>query len=134
MTTRKDVRHRLETLFENQGFNKVFGYAPVDLQNATKVLSIYSDNTRHDFMTRDNNNNFYAFFLDVYVKRVQNENTEDILDDLHEIVRSVIRANVGDTTWSNLDFNEISDAFFAEVSGVPYRVERHSLIVKVNGD
>lgn len=130
MGTRKQVRQRLAELCGGIGFNIVYDYAPSDFNGATKVLCIYSDNTRHDFISQDLNNNFYAFFLDVFVQRYGAY--EDTLDDLHEALRSTLRAAVSDTTWSHLDFNEISDAFFAEVSGVPYRVERHSLIVKVN--
>lgn len=128
---RKAVREELTTLFtaSNQ-FNQVFGYAPVDLNSKTKVLCIYSSDTRHDMISKTLNNNFYTFYLDVYVKRLNGEDVEDILDSLHETVRSVIRSNISNTNWDNLDLNDESECFFAEIQGVPYRMERHILIVK----
>jgi hypothetical protein len=132
MGTRKQVRERLVTLFDaDSTFTSVFGYAPLDLKGATKVLCIYSDKSRHEMLSKHLNNNFYQFFLETYIKRVGAENSEDDLDNLHEAIRAVVRANVGDETWNELILEEESEAFFAQVAGVPYRVERHPLLVKV---
>jgi len=133
-STRQQVREQLTSIFTTRAqFNAVYGYAPLDLQGYTKVLCIFSDRTRHDQMTKDWVNNLYTFILDVYVKRASGENTEDVLDTMHEELRDGVRDNQGDSTWDFLDFNETSDAYFAEVSGVPYRIERHTLTVKVSG-
>jgi hypothetical protein len=128
--TRQVVRERLVVLFASKGFNQVYGHAPLDLQGFDKVLAIYSDRTRHDFISANLQNAFYALTLDVYVKRESGETAEDNLDILHEVVRDVIRDNIGDPNWSDIHLLEDSDAYFAEVSGVPYRVERHTAIVK----
>jgi hypothetical protein len=130
--TRKQVRKQLVTLLDaDSTFSLVIGYKPTVLQSVTtKVLAVYTRRTRHGWPSAALNNNFYTFSLDCLVKR-DDETSEDALDDMHEAVRSVMRANVGDSTWSALDLDEESDASFTEISGVPYRLERHTLVVKV---
>jgi len=133
MSTRKQVRQALVTLLEASGvFNQVFGYGPTDLKSGTKVLCVYTDTTTHDFISGHKNNNFYHFHLDTYIKRTGGESDENDLDDLHEAVRSVIRTNIPNANWNELELSENSDALFAEVSGVAYRVEQHKLKVKVS--
>lgn len=133
MGTRKQVRQQLVTLLDaDSTFNLVYGYAPTDLSGATKVLCVYTDTTRHEFISAGLNNNFYDFILETYVKRTGAEADENNLDDMHEAVRTVIRANIVNSNWNELNLDEDSDALFAEVSGIQYRVERHSLIVKVS--
>lgn len=134
MGTRKQCRKRLVTLFDaNSTFNQVIGYAPNDLNGATKVLCVYTDNSREDMISEDMNNDFHTFLVDSYVARENGEDSEDDLDDMHDAVRAVVRANVSDSqgNWSHLNLNSESDAGFAEISGLPYRVEHHVLIVKV---
>lgn len=129
--SRKTVRERLATLFAGQGFTQVNGHAPLDLAGATKVLNIYSAGSRPDFISKHLQNSFYSFNLDTFVKRAGGESAEDDLDDLHETVVSVIKAHIKDDNWSHLELADESECLFAEVSGVPYRVERHKLRVKV---
>lgn len=131
---RKDVRDQLVSLFTANGsFNAVLGYSPNALGAATtKVLAIYSRRTRHQVESKDLRNDFYTFNLDVLVKRTADATHEDTLDALHEVVRAVVRANIGDANWSHLDLDENSDAFYGDVQGVAYRVERHVLSVKVS--
>jgi hypothetical protein len=62
---------------------------------------------------------------------VDEPGAEDALDDMHEVVRAIVRANVGDATWNELNLEEDSDALFARIANEPYRVERFSLMVKV---
>lgn len=131
MGTRKECRERLAALFTANGsFTAVFDYAPTTFNGASKVLTIYSDSTRHDMLTAHLNNNFYIFFLDVFVKRA-GATTEDDLDTLHEAVRSVVRTNVADSNWNELFLDEDSECSFVEVAGVPYRMESHRLRIKV---
>lgn len=133
MGTRKQVRQALVALLDaNSAFNQVFGYGPLELLGATKVLCVYSDSTMHDFISGHNNNNFYHFHLDTYVKMTGVEADENDLDDLHEAVRSVIRTNIPNANWNELELSDNSNALFAEVSGVKYRVEQHKLKVKVS--
>ena len=132
MGTRKEVRKRIATIFAGQGFNQVLDYAPVDLQGMDKVLCVYTATTHHEMLSQDLNNNFYRFYLDVFVKRASANAAEDTLDDLHDKVREVARANVSDSNWSAISLDEQSDAAFAEISGVQYRMERHGLLVKVS--
>lgn len=129
MANRKTCREALAALFSGQGFNAVYDYAPNDLAGATKILVVYTDATRHDMISKHLNNDFYSFFLDVYIKRA-GAAAEDDLDTLHEVIRATCRANVGTANWDHLTLNQESDAFFAEVAGVPYRVERHTVTVK----
>lgn len=130
--TRKTVREALDTLFTANGSftGGVNGYAPVDLQGMDKVLNIYSDRTHHQQESSALEHNFYVFILDVCVKRASGETAEDTLDDLHEVVRSVVKANQSNANWDALSLEEPSDAYFAEVSGVAYRIESHRLLVK----
>jgi len=134
MGTRREVRERLAAIFAGQGFTQVYDYAPLDLMGATKVLAIYSKASRLDIISADLQNNFYLFNLDVLIKRVGAGNVEDDLDTLHDVIATVIRANVGDDTWSHLELSDDSDCFFAELAGTPYRLERHALLVKVTGE
>ena len=53
-----------------------------------------------------------------------------ILDTLHEVVRSVVKDNQSNANWDYLSLEEPSEAYFAEISGVSYRVESHRLTVK----
>lgn len=129
--SRQTARERLVTLFTAEGsFNQVLGYAPVETQGMDKILSIYADATHHQQESADLELNFYDFILDVLIKRSGGETVEDTLDALHEAIRSTIKANQGDSNWSYLSLREPSDAYFAEISGVSYRVERHKLAVK----
>jgi len=133
-STRQAVREKLASLLTTRAqFNAVYAYAPLDLQGFTKVLMIYSASTRHEQFSAQWANNFYTFVLDVMVKRSGGENAEDTLDALHEEIRDFVRDNQGDATWDYLELNEVSDAYFAEVSGAAYRGERHPLTVKVSG-
>jgi len=133
-STRRQVRERLGVLFTATGsFNQVNAYAPLDLQGFDKVLNIYNSRSRHRQESANLETNLYTFILDVNVKRTSTENSEDALDDLHEVIRATIRANQGDTTWDFLTIDDASDAYFAEISGIPYRVESHPLTVKVTG-
>jgi len=100
------------------------------LQGFDKVLSIYTDGSEHQQASQALQTNFYRFFLDVFVKRSGVAADEDTLDTLHETIRSVIKANQSNANWDWLDLSALSDAIFAEVSGIPYRVERHRLTVK----
>lgn len=131
--TRRQVRERLATLMaESSAFGEVFGYAPLDLRGKDRILCIYSDRTRHEMLSKHLNNSFYHFFLETYaLRRIDEAGAEDALDEMHEAIRAVIRANVGDATWNELNLEEESDALFARVAQEPYRVERFTLLVKV---
>ena len=129
--TRKTVREELVTIFQTEGsFNQVLGYAPVDTQGFDLILSIYTNRTHHIQESQALEHNFYVFFLDVLLKRTGGEEVEDTLDTLHEVIRSVVKANQVNVNWDRLDLEEESDAVFAEISGVSYRVETHPLLVK----
>lgn len=131
--TRKDVRKRLATLMaESSAFDEVLDHAPLDLRGKDRVLCIYADRSRHEMISKHLNNDFYRFFLETYaLRRVDDAAAEDALDEMHDAIRAVIRANINDGTWNELDLEEESDALFAQVAKEPYRVERHSLLVKV---
>ena len=133
--SRQTVREQLVTLFTNTAaFNSVLGYLPAVLGDAqTKVLAVYSRRSTHRVDSAHLRNDFYVFYLDVLVKRGNDDTHEDTLDSLHETVRSTVRTNIGNTNWSALDLEEASDCFHAEISGVGYRVERLTLTVKVTG-
>jgi hypothetical protein len=131
--TRQLVREALVTLFTADGsFNQVLGYAPVDTQGMDKILSIYSDNTSHKVESANLGHSFYGFSLDVLIKRSGGETVEDTLDALHEVVRNVIKTNQGNANWEYGSLEESSEAYFAEISGVAYRVEKHPLLIKEN--
>lgn len=131
--TRKEARLALVTLFDADAtFNEVLGYAPTSFDTATtKVLAIYSDNTRHD-IHENWSIDHYVFTLECYVLRTNAVADENTLDDMHEAIRSVVQDAQDDATFEVLQLESTSDALFAEVSGKPYRVERHPLYVKVN--
>ena len=129
-STRQTIREALAAIFVSaDDFNVVYAYAPVDLQGMDEVLAIYSDTTYHEQESYASEHNFYTFILDVYVKRASAEMTEDTLDTLHEAIRSTVKANQSNafSDWLKL---EPSDAYFAEISGVAYRVESHKLALK----
>lgn len=129
--SRQAARERLVALFTAEGsFSQVHGHAPVDLEGMTPVLCIYTDRTRHTQASADMKIDLYTYILDVYVKRVAGESAEDILDAQHEVIRVVVKANIADANWSHIHLEDESDAYFAEISGVAYRVERHPLVVK----
>ncbi|KKN57469.1 hypothetical protein LCGC14_0561810 [marine sediment metagenome] len=131
--TRRIIREALVTIFTAEGsFNQVLGYAPVSVDGMDKVLSIFSDKTHHKQESLHLEHNFYSFSLDVLVKRSGGETAEDTLDDLHEVVRDVIGDNQGNAIWEYLSLEDPSDAYFAEISGVAYRVEKHLLFIKEN--
>lgn len=129
--TRKGCRDRLVTLFAGQGFNAVYGYAPPDLQGATKVLLIYAAASRHDVISHDLTNHFHRFFLDVYVRRESAGAAADGLDDMAEVVRSVIGQGEDDPTWNYLDLGDPSVVSVRQVAGLPYWNERRGLLIKV---
>ncbi len=131
--TRRIVREALVTIFTAEGsFNQVLGYAPVSSDGMDKVLSIFSDKTHHKQESLHLAHSFFTFSLDVLVKRSGGETAEDTLDDLHEVVRDVISDNQGNVNWEYLSLEDPSDAYFAEISGVAYRVEKHLLFIKEN--
>lgn len=133
MSTRKEVRERLATLFSaSEEFTEVYDHAPLDLRGQDRVLCIYTDSTRHDMISAHMNNAFYRFYLETFaLRRIDEAGAEDALDEMHEAIREIIRENVGDSTWNELSLEEESDALFAQMAKEPYRVERHSLTVKV---
>jgi len=133
MATRRQVRKRLATLMLESGeFDAVYDHAPLDLRGKTRVLCIFNDRSRHKMISKHMNNAFYRFVLEsCALRRVDEAGAEDALDDMHEAIRAVIRDNVGDATWNELDLEDDSDALFASVAKEPYRIERHSLTVKV---
>jgi hypothetical protein len=133
-STRKQCRAALGVAFAGQGFTSVFPYAPLDLGGASKVLVITVRRSHHERMGPAYQDDFHVFFLDVYIKRGGGVNTEDALDEMHEVIRAVVKANVGNAAWNEIELEEESDALFAEVAGVPYRVERHPIKLKVSGD
>ena len=130
--SRQTVREALAALFVTNGSftGGVLAYAPVDTQGMDKLLCIYSDRTYHQQESAALEHNFYSFLLDVFVKRSGAETVEDTLDALHDAVRAVIKANQVNVNWDLLDITEPSDCYFAEISGVSYRVESHTLKVK----
>ena len=129
--SRQGAREALVAIFVAEGsFNQVLGYAPVDTQGFDKILSIYTNRTHHIQESQALEHNFYVFFLDVLLKRTGGEEVEDTLDALHEVIRATIKANQANANWDRLDSEEESDAVFAEISGVSYRVETHPLLVK----
>ncbi len=131
--SRQAVREALTAIFVAEGsFNTVLGYAPVDTQGMDKILCIYSSKTLHKQESQHLAHNFYTFILDVYVRRTGGETAEDTLDALHEVIRSTIKDNQGNALWEYLMLDEASDAYFAEISGVAHRVERHPLTIKEN--
>ena len=129
-STRQTIREALAAIFVTaDDFNVVYAYAPVDLQGMDEVLAIYSDTTSHERITFADEVNLYGFTLDVYVKRATAETTEDTLDTLHEAIRSTVYDNQSNANWHRLTLGP-SDAYFAEISGVSYRVESHKLEAK----
>ena len=129
-STRQTIREALAAIFVTaDDFNVVYAYAPVDLQGMDEVLAIYSDTTVHDRLSFADEVNLYTFILDVYVKRASAETAEDTLDTLHEAIRDTIYDNQDNANWHRLTL-EPSDAYFAEISGVAYRVESHKLAIK----
>lgn len=131
MANRQTIREALGTIFTATGsFNQVNAYAPVDLQGYDNVLNIYSDSTYHRQESEALELNFYVFRLDVMVKRANAETAEDTLDSLHDVVRATIKSNQSNVNWEYLSLEDPSDAYFAEVSGISYRVESHILLVK----
>jgi hypothetical protein len=132
MATRKTAREALAALFVTNGsFTTVNDFAPVDLKGTTKILNIYSRGSRLDRMSRDIKNNFHTFNLDVFVKRENTGAFEDDLDTLHEAIVTVCAANPTNANWSHLELSEQSECLFAEVAGVPYRLERHRVTIKI---
>lgn len=131
--TRKTVRERLVSLFTTNGsFTQVNGYVPIDLKGTSKVLNIYAGGSKPDFISGSMTNEFHVFNLDVLVRRGgTNDTSEDDLDTLQAAVESVIKANIGDSNWSHMEFDGQSECFHAEISGTKYRGERHRLKVKV---
>lgn len=132
--TRRQCREGLGVLYSGRRFTKVLTYAPLDLHGESKVLVITSNDTRHEVLGAAFANNFYNFVLDVYVLRRGDLNTEDILDDLHEEVRDGARDGIGNTLWNEITLEEQSEAGYVEVSGAPYRLERHFLLLKVSSN
>lgn len=132
--TRRQVRERLATLMaESSAFQEVLAYAPLDLRGKDRVLCIYTDNSRHEMLSAHMNNAFYRLTLETFaLRRIDEAEAENAMDEMHEAIRAVVRANVGDLTWNELDLEEASDALFAQVATEPYRVEQHSLLVKVS--
>ena len=131
--TRQAVREELVSIFVTEGtFTVVLGYAPVDTQGMDNILSIYSDETHHKQASQHLAHNFYTFTLDVIVRRSGGETTEDTLDTLHEVIRKTISDNQGNALWEYLSLEGPSNAYFAEISGVAHRIERHPLFVKEN--
>lgn len=129
--SRQTVREELVTLFIAEGsFNQVLGYAPVETQGMDKILSVYAKGTHHKQLSNSWETNFHTLHLDVLIKRSGGETAEDTLDALHEAIRGVVNANQGNANWEYLSLEEPSDAYFAEISGVSYRVESHKLTIK----
>lgn len=129
--TRQAAREELVTIFVAEGsFNVVLGYAPVDTQGMDKILSIFSDRTHHKIESANLGHSFYLFSLDVLVKRSGGETVEDTLDELHEAIRATVKANQRNANWEYLSLEEPSEAYFSELSGVAYRVEKHLLFIK----
>lgn len=130
--SRQTIREELATLFTATGSftGGVLAYAPVDTQGMDKVLSIYSSRTHHQQESGALEHNFYVYSLDVLIKRASGETTEDTLDALHDVIRATVKANQRNDNWDLLSLEEPSDAYFAEISGVSYRVESHNLLVK----
>jgi hypothetical protein len=132
MATRKAAREALAALFVTNGsFTTVNDFAPIDLKGTTKVLNIYARASRMDRMSRDVRNNFHVFNLDVFVKRTGTGADEDDLDTLHEAIVTVCVANPTNANWSHLELSEQSECLFAEVAGIPYRLERHRVTIKI---
>lgn len=131
--TRKEVRERLATLMAaSDEFSEVFDHAPLDLRGKDRVLCIYGDSTRHEMISAHMGNAFYRFFLETFaLRRVDEAGAEDAIDEMHEAIRAVIRAGVGDATWDELSLEEESELLFAQVATEPYRIERHQVLVKV---
>lgn len=132
MGTRKQCRETLATLFSALVFTGgVYDYLPTNLNGATKALAVYTDNSRHETISALFGNNFYRFNVDTLVKRA-GATSEDDLDTLHEEVRSTVRSAVGNAAWDEITIEEESECFFAEISGIQYRVEQHKILIKVN--
>lgn len=135
MGTRAEVRSELVGLFAgDSAFNVVNGYAPLETKGATKILNIYSKRTSHEFTSKHLNTHFYTFILDFLAKRSDTSAAEDALDAAAEAIREVVRANVQNASWSNIQLEAETEAYFAIISGVPYRGEKHTVLVKVTGD
>jgi hypothetical protein len=132
MATRQSAREALAALFvANGSFTTVNDFAPIDLKGTTKVLNIYARASRMDRMSRDVRNNFHVFNLDVFVKRTGTGADEDDLDTLHEAIVTVCVANPTNANWNHLELSEPSEPLFAEVAGIPYRLERHRVTIKI---
>lgn len=132
MGTRKECREALAGLFSALVFTGgIYDYLPTNLNGATKALAVYTDSARHETITALFGNNFYRFNVDTLVKRA-GAASEDDLDTLHENVRSVCRSGVGNANWDEITIEEESECFFAEISGVQYRVEQHKVLLKVS--
>ena len=131
-STRKTIRKAIAAIFVTEGSftGGVLAYAPVDLQGMSPVLSIYTSKTHHIQESYASQHNFYTYNLEVLIKRVGGETAEDAFDDLHEAIRATIKTNQSNANWDYLSLEDPSDAYFAEISGVAYRVETHPLYVK----
>lgn len=128
--SRATVRAAIGAALTGVGFTAVYTYAPTTLGGASKVLAIYSKQSRPDIISAGITNRFFEYFLDVYIKRESGVNTEDQLDAMQELIVTFVKANPSTANWSHLELGQ-SRPFFVEVEGIPYRVEQHPLLVKV---
>lgn len=131
--SRKAIREELANLMTATGdFNIVYDYPPTEIKQATKAIAIYTTGTDVDIISADMENDLHYFNLDVYVRREDSDDGEDDLDTLFQTVRTVLKsaATTSNVNWSALMPDNVSTAFFAIVSGKPYRVEQFKVIVK----
>ncbi len=130
--SRKTVREALVTLLDaDSAFNEVLGYLPTDLFGKSKVLAVYAATSRYDLISRNIANDFYTFNIDSIVRRDNTAASEGDLDAMRAALIAVLSANIQTANWSHLDLTEDSDCFFAEISGVPHRIEQHKVKIKV---
>lgn len=142
-TSREVVRDALYTLFNaytgsGQPLQKVFNNWPKlgEAKGLSPILIMTSAGTRQEFENLNTNPAAYRIRLTSLAIAGQKNDTNvtraaamDKIDQLDTLVRQVIRDNVQNNAWNNIEF----EPSFTEVEtilfeGLPYMVETHVVI------
>ena len=131
--SRKEIRQAVATLLSSNVSDLVatYDHQTKDTAGQSPIAMVHSDGTGYSpLRTHNDLSRQHALIIGLLWKRIEEDATEDYLDDLGDDVRDVLDNNYRNATWKALRVDqEFSQMDYVTVEGQQYRREQIRIVV-----
>lgn len=129
LTGRKTIRQTLATLLgEITEYQTGWDHQVKKTNGISPVFTVHSDGTRR--LYSDYVQEMHRFVVSILVKRVDDDTSEDLIDDLELLTVQKLADNAQHTYWQDLEIDpDFSQMDYPLIEGIQYRREQLRLTV-----